>query len=120
MSLYNESGYDTPKTKITMTARLSVNSHKKGLLGSEGNTAATTCGIVSPMIIQNASMPPNALQDLSMLSNARRDSDLQSPLCDRDSYETRSAKTVFHRCLEGSRSTELGIDDKEIDRPVHG
>ena len=47
--------------KIMMIARLSVRSHKNGVLGKLGNTAAVTWGIVSPTMMQNATMPPNAL-----------------------------------------------------------
>ena len=47
--------------KIIMTARLFVRSHKKGVLGREGNKAIMTFGIVSPTIMQKAIMPPKAL-----------------------------------------------------------
>ena len=50
-----------PRIKMTMTARRSVRSHKNGVLGNDGNSAARTCGIVSPTIMQNAIMPPKAL-----------------------------------------------------------
>lgn len=44
-----------------ITARLFVNSHKKGVFGNEGNKAAMTLGTVSPRMIQKATMPPKAL-----------------------------------------------------------
>lgn len=46
-----------------MTAFLSVKSHRKGVLGKEGKAAAMTCGMVSPTIIQKATIPPNALDE---------------------------------------------------------
>ncbi len=61
ISRYKERGYETPRMKIMITARLSVRSQRKGTLCNEGNTADKTWGIVSPTIIQNATMPPNAL-----------------------------------------------------------
>lgn len=60
MSLYNESGYDIPRTNRTMIALRSVSSHNTGVSGREGNTAASTWGIVSPMMMQKATIPPNA------------------------------------------------------------
>lgn len=44
-----------------MTARLSVKSHKKGVLGNAGKSALMTWGILSPTMIQKAIMPPKAL-----------------------------------------------------------
>lgn len=60
MSRYKDSGYDKPSTNNTMTARLFVSSQSTGIVSKAGNAAARTRGIVSPMIIQNAIMPPNA------------------------------------------------------------
>lgn len=48
---------------MMMTAFLFVKSHRKGVLGKEGKAAAMTCGIVSPTIIQKATIPPNALNE---------------------------------------------------------
>ena len=51
-----------------MTARLSVKSRRKGVFGNEGKSALMTCGILSPTMIQNANMPPKALdRNLSAL-----------------------------------------------------
>ena len=47
--------------KMTMTARLLVKSHRKGTFGREGNNAVRTCGMLSPTMMQNATMPPKAL-----------------------------------------------------------
>lgn len=46
---------------MMMTACLLVNSHRNGIDRKEGKAAASTCGIVSPIIIQKAIMPPKAL-----------------------------------------------------------
>ena len=48
--------------KIMITACLLVNSQRKGMDRNEGKAAASTCGMVSPTIIQNAIMPPKALR----------------------------------------------------------
>lgn len=61
MSLYKERGKLIPNVKMTMMALLFVSSHRNGIFASPGINAANTCGIVSPMMMQNASMPPNAL-----------------------------------------------------------
>ena len=61
MSRYNESGNETLRMKRTITARRSVNNQRKGVVGREGKSAARTCGMVSPTIMQNAIIPPNAL-----------------------------------------------------------
>ena len=42
ISLYKERGYEMPSMKTTMTARLSVSSQRKGVVGSEGKSAAKT------------------------------------------------------------------------------
>ena len=47
---------------IMITARRFVKSHKNGDVSKDGNTAPITWGMVSPMIIQNARVPPNALR----------------------------------------------------------
>src|SRR4051812_28325329 len=60
MSLYSDSGYETPRTKRTMTARRSVRSQRNDISRRDGNNAPSTCGMVSPTIMQNATMPPNA------------------------------------------------------------
>jgi hypothetical protein len=60
MSRYRDNGYEIPRTKRTMIARLSVRSQRKDISRSEGNKELKTCGIVSPIIIQNAIMPPKA------------------------------------------------------------
>lgn len=49
--------------KSTMTARLSVSSHSTGVVGNDGKMATVMWGIVSPTMMQNATMPPNALQE---------------------------------------------------------
>lgn len=48
---------------MIMTACLFVKSHRKGVLGNDGKAAAMTCGMVSPTMIQNATMPPKALNE---------------------------------------------------------
>jgi len=62
ISRYKERGYEIPRTNITMTARLFVKSQRKGMSEREGKMAAITWGIVSPTMMQNAIMPPNALE----------------------------------------------------------
>ena len=61
ISLYKLKGYETPKMKMMIIARLSVRIHRNGVLGKLGNIAVMTCGIVSPTMMQNATIPPNAL-----------------------------------------------------------
>ena len=52
-----------------MTARLSVKSRRKGILGREGKSALMTWGILSPTMMQKAIMPPKALNhDLVVLN----------------------------------------------------
>lgn len=69
--------------KIIMTAFLFVKSHKKGVLVKEGKAAAMTCGMVSPTMIQKATMPPNALNKAcQQLHSGNRSIGLQSPLSD--------------------------------------
>lgn len=57
--------------KIIMTAFLFVKSHRKGVLGKEGKAAAMTCGMVSPTMIQKATIPPNALNERWSASTRR-------------------------------------------------
>jgi hypothetical protein len=45
-------------------ARRFVRSQRNGMSFSDGNKAPITCGIVSPMMMQNASIPPYALYPL--------------------------------------------------------
>ena len=51
--------------KMTITACRLVKSQRKGMVRKEGKAAASTCGIVSPTMIQNAIMPPKALHSQS-------------------------------------------------------
>lgn len=44
-----------------ITACLLVRSHRTGAVGRDGNNAMMTWGIVSPIMMQNATMPPKAL-----------------------------------------------------------
>ena len=48
--------------KITITARISASNHRKWVFGNEGNNAIITWGMVSPTMMQNATMPPKALK----------------------------------------------------------
>lgn len=83
--------------KKTMTARLSVSSHRNGVSGNEGNRASKTCGIVSPTMMQNAIMPPKALQKFCQhICSRTRGKPVffphplfhsQSPLCNAYSYQ---------------------------------
>lgn len=57
--------------KTIMTAFLFVKSHRKGVLGKEGKAAAMTCGMVSPTMIQKATIPPNALHERWSASTRR-------------------------------------------------
>ena len=45
---------------MTMTALRFVKRLRTGIFSKFGHTAAKTCGIVSPTMIPNATMPPNA------------------------------------------------------------
>ena len=57
-----------------VTALLLVKSHRKGSLDKDGNNAAMTLGIVSPIMTQKATMPPKALKGAELalaLSEAR-------------------------------------------------
>ena len=47
--------------KTMITACLLVKIHIKGLECKVGKAAAKTCGIVSPTMMQKATMPPKAL-----------------------------------------------------------
>jgi hypothetical protein len=46
---------------ITITALLLARSHRTGISEIFGNSAVITCGIESPMMMQKAIIPPNAL-----------------------------------------------------------
>ena len=105
--------------KRTMTARRSVKSHKTGVFERDGKVAAKTCGIVSPTMMQKASMPPNALYMLVGVLVGPAGLRLQGPLGDGDGNEARPAIAVFHGGLEGVCAAELRICDNEADGPVH-
>ena len=60
MSRYRERGYETQMVHSEMINCLFANSLRKGWFGREGNTERMTCGIVSPMMMPKAHMPPNA------------------------------------------------------------
>lgn len=60
MSLYNDNGNEMPRMNSTMMALLSVSSQRKWVFSRPGNKEAMTCGMVSPTIMQKATMPPNA------------------------------------------------------------
>jgi len=76
MSRYRESGYDTRAVQRITTTCLFMNMERMGDVRNEGNTAARTCGIVSPrnvrkrgfllggggppMMTQKETMPPAA------------------------------------------------------------
>lgn len=62
MSRYKERGYEIPRMNMIITARLSVRSHRNGCLDSDGNNAVITWGMLSPTMMQKATMPPKALQ----------------------------------------------------------
>lgn len=61
MSRYMLSGNEMPSTNIMMMARRSVRSQRNSVSSSDGKRARKTVGIVSPIIMQKASMPPKAL-----------------------------------------------------------
>ena len=60
MSRYMLNGQLTPMTVMTITALLLVRSQRNRMSERLGNSPAMTSGKVSPMITQNATMPPNA------------------------------------------------------------
>lgn len=49
---------------MIITARRFVKSQRNGMSDKEGNKADITCGMVSPTIMQNASIPPKALEGI--------------------------------------------------------
>jgi hypothetical protein len=61
ISRYRDKGYDTPRVNTMITARLLVRRPRTGTDCSDGNNALMTCGMLSPMIMQKAIMPPKAL-----------------------------------------------------------
>lgn len=61
MSRYILNGNEMPRTNIMMIARRSVRSQRSSVSSSDGKMARKTVGIVSPIIMQKASMPPKAL-----------------------------------------------------------
>ena len=121
---------------MTITARLFVKSQRKGMSLRDGNMAAITCGMVSPTMIQNAIMPPNALcQDRSVTARQCRSSTykahcatyIQCQLDDhldtskrsyRDSNQSRLAEALLHCCLEGICTTKLGVRNNETYCPI--
>lgn len=108
-----------PRMSRIMIARLLVSSHRNDMSASEGNRESRTLGMVSPMMTQNATMPPKALYAVNTcLSKSRRD-DVQEPLRERYGHEPGFAKAVLHRCLERICPAELRVDDNEANRPVH-
>jgi hypothetical protein len=100
-------------------ARRFVRSQRNGISSSEGKSAASTRGIVSPTMTQKAIMPPNALSKSQARQAAVLMTDSQHPLRQRNGDQARLAKTVFYRRLEGIGAAELGVDDNEPDGPVH-
>lgn len=60
MSLCSDSGNDTAIVHSTMINRLSTSSRSPACSLRNGNTNASTCGMLSPIITLNAHMPPNA------------------------------------------------------------
>ena len=61
ISRYKERGNEMPRMKMTMTKRRSENSQSTGVSERCGKIAVKTCGMLSPTITQNATIPPNAL-----------------------------------------------------------
>ena len=67
-----------------------------------------TCGMVSPTMIQKASMPPKALAEVSARSDFRsRSASLQGPLSDGYRDQTRLAKAQFR------------VDNNKAYSPIH-
>lgn len=60
MSRYRERGYETQIVHSEMITCLFANSRRIGFFGRVGNIERTTCGMVSPMIMPKAHMPPKA------------------------------------------------------------
>ena len=67
MSRYSVSGKLMPMMKTAMAMRRSVSSPTTGTSGRPGHTATKTCGMVSPTMTPNATMPPNANTHWAML-----------------------------------------------------
>lgn len=88
MSRYILNGNEMPSTNIMIMARRLVRSQRNSVSSREGKMARKTVGIVSPMMMQKASMPPNALyQPPKSVHHSKnhwmeRDINLQSPLRD--------------------------------------
>ena len=103
-----------------MTARLLVSSHRNGMSWREGNKWSMTWGIVSPMMTQNAIMPPKALQRVSSatLGRSKCNINIQEPLGQRYGHEPRLPKAVLYCRLERVGPAELRVDDNQADGPV--
>ena len=71
-----------------MIARLLVSSHRKDVSARVGNNEFMTLGIVSPMIMQKATMPPKALYAVNICVFRCHEDDVQEPLRQGYSYET--------------------------------
>ena len=110
--------------KRIIMARRSVSNQKKDLVFSSGKKPATTLGIVSPTIMQKATMPPKALRTVSVsVLRVRRSvcpvsNYLQSPLCDRYGYQARLSIALMHGRLERVCPAHLGIGNDQSDSPV--
>ena len=67
----------------------------------DGNSAAITLGIVSPMITQKATMPPKALEERqSALALLEVRLCIQCPLGDGNRNKSGCAKAVLHSSIE--------------------
>jgi len=75
--------------------------------------------MVSPTMMQNAIIPPNALLNVSCAHAHRQRWCLQCPLSDRNGDQTRLAVTMLHGRLKRVLPAKLGVCDDESDRPVH-
>jgi hypothetical protein len=98
ISRYKDNGYDRHEMNKTIMALRSASSQRNGMSSSEGNNAAMTCGIVSPIIMQNASIPPNALD--CQLRSAASLNNLQCPLRERNRNQSLSPKAMLYRSLK--------------------
>ena len=79
--------------------------------------------MVSPTIMQNATIPPNALFHSGQCFALRHDLDtahLQCPLRHGNGNQPRLAKAVFNRTLKRVGPAKLGVDYDELDCPVDG
>ena len=89
-----------------ITARLLVKSHRNGISDRDGKSAAITLGIVSPMMTQKATMPPKALEGVSLaFALFEVPVCIQSELGYGNCNESGSAKAVFHCSVECKRLT---------------